>query len=103
MDTRLRELSHWASARFVPSGQATLSVADFVSVSDDASFRRYFRCPKLDQSIVIMDAPPDKEPLQGFHLQLERIVTSVAMGRWESFTYSLACLALLRGGCRLQR
>ena len=66
MDTRLRELSHWASARFVPSGQATLSVADFVSVSDDASFRRYFRCPKLDQSIVFMDAPPDKEPLQGF-------------------------------------
>ena len=66
MDTRLRQLSHWASAQFLPAGQATLSVADFVSVSDDASFRRYFRCPKLDQAIVFMDAPPDKEPLQDF-------------------------------------
>ena len=66
MDTRLRKLSHWASAQFVPVGQTTLSAADFVSVSDDASFRRYFRCPKLDQSIVFMDAPPDKEPLQDF-------------------------------------
>ena len=66
MDTRLRELSHWASAEFVPVGPNNTFGADFVSVSDDASFRRYFRCPKLDQSIVFMDAPPDKEPLQDF-------------------------------------
>lgn len=66
MDTRLRKLSHWASAQFVPIGQAPLSVADFVPVSDDASFRRYFRCPKLGTSIVFMDAPPETEPLQDF-------------------------------------
>jgi len=66
MDTRLRQLSHWAGNEFVPLGQTKLSAADFVSVSEDASFRRYFRCPKLSQPIVFMDAPPDKEPLHDF-------------------------------------
>jgi|TARA_B110000305_G_scaffold211307_1_gene245616 N-acetylmuramate 1-kinase len=66
MDTRLTELSQWASGHFVQSGQPKLAPADFVVVSDDASFRRYYRCPKLARSMVFMDAPPEKEPIIDF-------------------------------------
>ena len=66
MDTRLTELSHWASGQFVQSGQAKLLPTDFVAVSDDASFRRYYRCPKLGRPIVFMDSPPEKEPIIDF-------------------------------------
>jgi len=34
--------------------------------SNDASFRRYFRVTGLDKTYIVMDAPPDKEPLNAF-------------------------------------
>lgn len=38
--------------------------------SSDASFRRYFRCDGQfrgqDQSLILMDAPPDKESMTPF-------------------------------------
>jgi len=36
------------------------------SVSSDASFRRYFRLKDDQQSLILMDAPPDREPLAPF-------------------------------------
>lgn len=34
--------------------------------SNDASFRRYFRVTYRDKTYIVMDAPPDKEPLSPF-------------------------------------
>lgn len=34
--------------------------------SNDASFRRYFRVTYRDKTFILMDAPPDKEPLAPF-------------------------------------
>ena len=36
------------------------------AASADASFRRYFRVDTADASLIIMDAPPDKEKSQPF-------------------------------------
>jgi N-acetylmuramate 1-kinase len=36
------------------------------AISSDASFRRYFRLIRNDQSVVVMDAPPDREPVDSF-------------------------------------
>lgn len=34
--------------------------------SEDASFRRYFRLTTAERSYIVMDAPPDKEPIEPF-------------------------------------
>lgn len=54
-DTRLTRASDWAAR--------TLGISHIepVPVSGDASFRRYFRFDCDGRSIVLMDAPPDKE------------------------------------------
>lgn len=43
-----------------------LTIKQFGLASSDASFRRYFRVQTDDDSFVVMDAPPDKEPLAPF-------------------------------------
>ncbi|CAN0051398.1 unnamed protein product, partial [Phaeothamnion confervicola] len=61
-DPRLRLLHDWLESRF--AGRAfTLAPA-----SADASFRRYFRATFADagESLVAMDAPPDKEDCRPF-------------------------------------
>lgn len=47
------EQSGWPDALFAPA-------------SADASFRRYFRLSRDDASRIVMDAPPDREPLDAF-------------------------------------
>jgi aminoglycoside/choline kinase family phosphotransferase len=41
---------------------------EITPISSDASFRRYFRITssKLDHTLILMDSPPEKEPLQKF-------------------------------------
>jgi len=41
-------------------------VATVESISSDASFRRYFRLTGQGKSRILMDAPPEKEPLKSF-------------------------------------
>jgi aminoglycoside/choline kinase family phosphotransferase len=65
MDQRLSALARWVDQLPVAVDQP-IAKEDFVPVSDDASFRRYFRCTKLSESWVFMDAPPEKEPLTDF-------------------------------------
>ncbi|NDY96563.1 phosphotransferase [Wenzhouxiangella limi] len=36
------------------------------AISSDASFRRYYRLVSEDRSVVVMDAPPEKEPVTAF-------------------------------------
>lgn len=54
-DPRLDSLRQWLDAHFHPQN-VELTVA-----SADASFRRYFRVRIGDESLIAMDAPPDKE------------------------------------------
>ena len=51
----MEEAAHWAAERL---GCDTLQLRP---VSGDASFRRYFRCDWRGRSLVLMDAPPEKE------------------------------------------
>jgi len=36
------------------------------AISSDASFRRYFRLERGGRSVVVMDAPPEREPVDSF-------------------------------------
>jgi len=59
-DERLTALLRWVrqAAGFV--------IGDIRPISSDASFRRYFRIRGDGRSLVVMDAPPDREPLAPF-------------------------------------
>lgn len=59
-DSRLHAAAAWTAASL------GLEKADLEPVSGDASFRRYFRCRSVGQSIIVMDAPPDKENSASF-------------------------------------
>ena len=54
-DPRLAELRIWIATVGKVAG------GDPVPASSDASFRRYFRVPSGDGSLIVMDAPPGKE------------------------------------------
>ena len=56
-DSRLAELSRWV---FDDLGFAGSRIAP---ASADASFRRYFRVTRGDDTYIVMDAPPEKEDL----------------------------------------
>jgi aminoglycoside/choline kinase family phosphotransferase len=60
-DLRLDQLRHWLA------GQGGFDLQGIVPASADASFRRYFRIPRLDGTTCIgMDSPPDREDLAGY-------------------------------------
>ncbi len=46
--------------------ETSLNAHSLVLASSDASFRRYFRATAPHSSYIIMDAPPDKEPIEPF-------------------------------------
>lgn len=60
MDTRLKKLHHWL-AQILDVDEYELKPA-----SADASFRRYFRLFLGSRTLIVMDAPPDREPLTTF-------------------------------------
>ncbi len=60
MSERLTELTHWLGNLF-HSHQFHLTPA-----SADASFRRYFRVTRDNATLIVMDAPPDKEDSRPF-------------------------------------
>lgn len=60
MSERLQELHHWLKS------QLDWPQPELAPASADASFRRYFRIHKDNQSYIIMDAPPDKEDSRPF-------------------------------------
>ncbi len=59
-DLRLHQAENWARQSL---GLTELKLS---LLAGDASFRRYFRVHAPDQSWVLMDAPPDKEPLDTY-------------------------------------
>ncbi len=67
MIQRSNELNAWLDERF--------NQYDITPVSDDASFRRYFRVTPVGngQRFIVMDAPPDKEDVTPFIDIAERL------------------------------
>ncbi len=59
-DLRYAQLQHWLR------DELALPVVDIAPASADASFRRYFRVVFDGVTRIVMDAPPEKEPLQPF-------------------------------------
>lgn len=59
-DLRLEQLEQWLAGLF-GSRDFTLTTA-----SADASFRRYFRVTRGNQSWIVMDAPPEKENIEPY-------------------------------------
>jgi len=57
---RLQQLTEWLHTLF-PDERFTLAPA-----SADASFRRYFRATFADRTLIVMDAPPEKEDCRPF-------------------------------------
>ncbi|CAK0772390.1 N-acetylmuramate/N-acetylglucosamine kinase [Gammaproteobacteria bacterium] len=58
MNERFAELDHWLKDR--------LGNVHFARASADASFRRYFRVYRGEETWVVMDAPPEKEDCRPF-------------------------------------
>jgi aminoglycoside/choline kinase family phosphotransferase len=60
MDSRIQQAKTWLEQlKLAPDFQLE-------TASADASFRRYFRVILENQTLILMDAPPDKEPLDQF-------------------------------------
>ena len=55
VDTRLADLRRWVDGIDAAAG------GKLTPASGDASFRRYFRLQKGDESLIVMDAPPLQE------------------------------------------
>ena len=60
MPERLEQLKHWLESE-LDFSEYTLNPA-----SADASFRRYFRVIHKGESLIVMDAPPEKEDSRPF-------------------------------------
>jgi aminoglycoside/choline kinase family phosphotransferase len=59
-DSRLGLLTRWVRE------DLGFTHARIEPASADASFRRYFRVTRGSESCIVMDAPPDREPLEPF-------------------------------------
>jgi aminoglycoside/choline kinase family phosphotransferase len=71
-DSRLAELTRWV---FDDLGFAGSQIAP---ASADASFRRYFRVTRGEDTYIVMDAPPEKESLGPF-LSVAKILLGMGL------------------------
>ena len=67
MTKRFQELLSWLQTHL------ELPFAQLVPITNDASFRRYFRVSVEGTSYIVMDAPPDKENCRSFIDIAERL------------------------------
>ena len=61
-----------------------------LTVSGDASFRRYFRLPLADGSLIAVDAPPEKENSRPF-VAIARALRAHGVHVPEVLAADLAC------------
>lgn len=59
-DKRLNLLRAWLEK------DQGFSIIELTPASADASFRRYFRAQTQSDTYIVMDSPPDKEPIEAF-------------------------------------
>ena len=69
MDKRKQIIRNWIESLY-PAEEFSLE-----SASSDASFRRYFRLKKQQDSLIIMDAPPENEEITTFCRLARRFYT----------------------------
>ncbi len=75
MPQRLKLLTHWLN-KVMDDGEINIAPA-----SADASFRRYFRVSRSgssNDSLIVMDAPPDKEDSEPF-ITISRLLADVGV------------------------
>lgn len=65
-DVRAAQLSQWVRDWLDANPAWPRPVGDLLVVSGDASFRRYFRQPLTQGSLIAVDAPPEKEDCRPF-------------------------------------
>lgn len=65
VDQRAEQLEAWARG-WLAGERPELVPGHLVTVSGDASFRRYFRLPLATGSLIAVDAPPEKENSRPF-------------------------------------
>ncbi|MDA9689955.1 phosphotransferase [Betaproteobacteria bacterium] len=64
-DSRIAEAKKWLESSSILKDSKPYEITP---ISSDASFRRYFRITtsRLDRTLILMDSPPEKEPLEKF-------------------------------------
>jgi aminoglycoside/choline kinase family phosphotransferase len=80
IDQRLDLLTDWLSYFFDDENFV------ITSASDDASFRRYFRVERNNNTLIAMDAPPEKEDSAAFI----KIATDSLIFKWQARALSKA-------------
>lgn len=85
-EARRRELEQWAHAFLNNSGFESLDPIE--PVSDDASFRRYFRLRHSSGTLICVDAPPDKEDNPSF-VRVQRLLSNGGVRVPELLNYDL--------------
>jgi hypothetical protein len=69
-DVRLAQLQAWlqnlVAENLVAENEVQLDAGRMAPASADASFRRYFRLWRGDQTFIAMDAPPDREDISPY-------------------------------------
>lgn len=66
INNRLTALQQWLTTYFSHCNISNNVTITLTPLTNDASFRRYFRLFQDNQSFVVMDAPPNKEDCQPF-------------------------------------
>lgn len=66
VDQRAAELETWACGWLAGQRPELVPAGHLLTVSGDASFRRYFRLPLATGSLIAVDAPPAKENSRPF-------------------------------------
>ncbi len=66
VDERVAALQAWAVSWLGRERRDLRPAGDLVTVSGDASFRRYFRLPLVSGALIAVDAPPEKENSRPF-------------------------------------
>ncbi|MFN3239573.1 MAG: aminoglycoside phosphotransferase family protein [Pseudomonadales bacterium] len=89
---RKQQLANWAKAAATDLGFSLQS--DLQTVSDDASFRRYFRLTHSGGSLICVDAPPDKEDNESF-VRVQALMQAAGVAVPELLAYDMTSGFLL--------
>ena len=81
-DPRMSQAAVWAADTM------GLDQVRLEPVSGDASFRRYFRFSTGNRSVILMDAPPDKETSAPF-VDIDRRLREAGLNAPEIFHFDL--------------
>ena len=99
-DVRAVGLAQWARSS-VPNLDVPLS-AELTPVSDDASFRRYFRFNEGKTGLIFVDAPPENEDNESFvRISAALREHGLSCPEVKAFDYRLGYLAITDLGNRI--